>query len=582
MRKRLKHRTDWIDVKSKCQLNKGEEHLNRKGQNKDAKKIGPPCSEKCRMKCFDKLINTDRKTIFESYWEIGDHDRQREFLARYVRIVQIKQSIVSPSQSRRNVSRKYFIPVNNKEIQVCQKMFLQTFAISDKVISNIFKKINNSPVLLADQRGKHTNRPLAIKDNVKGYIRQHIESFPVVDSHYIRSESTRKYLENGLSISKMHRLYLEWIKEKPFTSTQDNYDNIIKVTLRQYTDIFNNEFNLSFFKPKKDLCDECEAYKLASVEEKSKIQISYDKHLSNKTIARLNKNADKERALNDPKYFVAVFDLQKVLTSPQSEVSSFYYKRKYATYNFTIFDIGNKQGYCYMWTESEGNRGSNEIGTCLLKFIALLKDRGVEDFTFYSDNCGGQNRNRYIYSMWEYAASVYKVNIIHRFFEKGHTQNEGDSMHATIECAKKDKIIYEPSQWITLVRFAKLNKNLYVVYELSNEDFLNFKPLVENKELNWKTSTTKEIIKWNNIKEIMVSYKSPFILKIKYEYCATDFITIDILISSRNKGRHQKRTIPIKAYERKMSIDCLKKKDLVSLCDKGLIPSMYHHFYKSL
>jgi len=197
----------------------------------------------------------------------------------------------------------------------------------------------------------------------------------------------------------------------------------------------------------------------ASLEEKNKLQVSYDKHLSNKTIARLKKNVDKERAINNPKYCVAVFDLQKVLTSPQSEVSSFYYKRKYATYNFTIFDIANKQGYCYMWTETEGNRGSNEIGTCLFKFIELLKDRGVEEFTFYSDNCGGQNRNRYIYSMWEYAASIYKVTIIHRFFEKGHTQNEGDSMHATIECAKKGKIIYVPSQWMTLVRCAKLKNN---------------------------------------------------------------------------------------------------------------------------
>jgi len=216
------------------------------------------------MKCFNKLSSTDRKTIFELYWGIGDYDKQREFIARSVRIVQKKQLMVSPSQSRRNVSRKYFIPVQNEEIQVCQKMFLQTFAISDKVISNIFKKINTSPVIPADQRGKHSNRLHAIKDNVKSYIRQHIESFPVIDSHYIRAESTRKYLENGLSISKMHRLYLEWIKEKPMTSTQDNCSNIINVTLRQYTDIFNNEFNLSFFKPKKDLCDECETYKLAS------------------------------------------------------------------------------------------------------------------------------------------------------------------------------------------------------------------------------------------------------------------------------------------------------------------------------
>lgn len=70
-----------------------------------------------------------------------------------------------------------------------------------------------------------------------------------------------------------------------------------------------------------------------------------------------------------------------------------------------------------------------------------------------------------------------------------------------------------------------------------NEDFLNLKLLVENKGLNWKTSTTKEIIKWKNIKEMMVLYKSPFILKIKYEYYATDLVTID-RISSRNNGRH--------------------------------------------
>lgn len=35
----------------------------------------------------------------------------------------------------------------------------------------------------------------------------------------------------------MHRLYLEWMKKKAFASTHENYDNIINVTLGQYTDI---------------------------------------------------------------------------------------------------------------------------------------------------------------------------------------------------------------------------------------------------------------------------------------------------------------------------------------------------------
>jgi len=72
--------------------------------------------------------------------------------------------------------------------------------------------------------------------------------------------------------------------------------------------------------------------------------------------------------------------------------------------------IDKKQPYCYMWCESDGKRGSNEIGAYLLNFIKLIKENhGISEFSFYSDNCVGQNRNRYIYSMWEYAALIHKV-----------------------------------------------------------------------------------------------------------------------------------------------------------------------------
>lgn len=143
---------------------------------------------------------------------------------------------------------------------------------------------------------------------------------------------------------------------------------------------------------------------------------------------------------------MAVFDLEKVLTTPQGEACSYYYKRKFAVYNFTVYDIGNKQGYCYMWDESEGKTGSNEIGTCLLKFIKSMNEKGYKEFSFYSDNCGGQNRNRFIYSMWEYASFTLKVKISHIFLEWGHTQNEGDSVHSCVEHSKKGKTIYVPAQ----------------------------------------------------------------------------------------------------------------------------------------
>lgn len=107
-----------------------------------------------------------------------------------------------------------------------------------------------------------------MKSEVNKYITEHINSFPTVDSHYIRENSKRKYLESGLSISKMHRLYLDWIKEKASLDPR-----VLNGTLRQYTDIFIYNYNFSFFKSKKDQCDVCEKYKLASPLEKITMQI---------------------------------------------------------------------------------------------------------------------------------------------------------------------------------------------------------------------------------------------------------------------------------------------------------------------
>lgn len=105
-----------------------------------------------------------------------------------------------------------------------------------------------------------------------------------------------------------------------------------------------------------------------------------------------------------------------------------------------------------------------------------MVEKGIKEFCFYSDNYGGQNRNRFIFAMWEYAAFTFKVKITHRFLKKGHTQNGGDSMHACIVNAHKGKLIYVLSQWVTLIRCAKVTGKPYTVFEVSNEDFLDFKP----------------------------------------------------------------------------------------------------------
>jgi hypothetical protein len=57
-------------------------------------------------------------------------------------------------------------------------------------------------------------------------------------------------------------MFKEWVTEKIVCQVAKN------ATFRQYSDIFNNHSNIRFFKPKNDLCDQCEKYKLSTTEEK--------------------------------------------------------------------------------------------------------------------------------------------------------------------------------------------------------------------------------------------------------------------------------------------------------------------------
>ena len=74
-------------------------------------------------------------------------------------------------------------------------------------------------------------------------IRQHIMSFPIMDSHYKRKDTNRKFLQQDLSITKMYDLY----------KANCTAEEIIPASSITYRRDLCNEFNFSFHKPKKDL-----------------------------------------------------------------------------------------------------------------------------------------------------------------------------------------------------------------------------------------------------------------------------------------------------------------------------------------
>lgn len=152
-----------------------------------------------------------------------------------------------------------------------------------------------------------------------------------------------------------------------------------------------------------------------TVEEKEVKKDSYNLHLEMKSEARRLMAADKECSASDKTVCCANYDLQKILVTPKSDVSLMYYLSKLCVWNFTIFELGNAQGYSMLWNETIGRRGSNETSSFVFNFLKLKVQDGVKDFRFYTDNCGSQNRNKNIFSMYMKASNEFNIEIIHRY-----------------------------------------------------------------------------------------------------------------------------------------------------------------------
>lgn len=69
----------------------------------------------------------------------------------------------------------------------------------------------------------------------------------------------------------------------------------------------------------------------------------YDAHQLRKTQAREHKENDKKRAKEGESYKAVTFDLEHVLTTPWSNVSSLFYSRKLSTYSLTVYDDGQQR-----------------------------------------------------------------------------------------------------------------------------------------------------------------------------------------------------------------------------------------------
>lgn len=239
----------------------------------------------------------------------------------------------------RKLTYEYFLydPANSSPVQVCQQMFVSTLDIGIRTVRTVITKLlTNGGKISRDKRGKNPTQSRLHPLLISG-VTNHIRRYPTVESRYCRSSTQRKYLDEKLTVARLHRTCISEKHLLPHTAT-----------LRQYRDIFNTKCNLAFFKPKKDQCPKCLQWKNANEQEKTNEDYAndYTKHLADKELIRQIRRENKEHSkLNSDTMRVCTLDLQKVLYCPKGENGDFFkYKRMFSCYDFTIYDCTKRHG----------------------------------------------------------------------------------------------------------------------------------------------------------------------------------------------------------------------------------------------
>lgn len=547
----------------------------------------PKCSNNCRQKCTEKFTQNEREEICKSYWSIQDYKLQKEFLLRRINIKPVQTARKSvPIDKQRSTSREYgFYKNKNVFERVCKNYFMSTLCISTGPIETAVKHVdNNGAFTKMDNRGKQPPINKTPEEQIEE-VKNHIESFPVMDSHYCRKKTAKKYLEPTLSISKMYDLYVEKMKKNNKTPVKFNI----------YKRVFGTQYNLAFYHPKKDQCSTCNNYNKDKTN--TNILNEYTQHIERKEASYRSKELDKKRSEEDGSYLCVTMDLQSLLQIPSTADSLMYYSRKLNLYNLSIYQFKppQKDAHCMIWTEINGKRGSVEIASAIYLWIKNLPE-AVTHVTIYSDTCSGQNRNQYIAAFLLYLVHTHEtIKVLEqKYLESGHSYMEVDSMHSAIEKEKKYTDTYSIIDWKGIMQRARSkrqNKNVtpYKVTELSYQDMIDVKSLCSKIIKNKSISENGEKVCWLKIKCLRFEKDLPGYIKYRYNYDGPYNLLNAICKPGRSTRRTQNSEMPTisaedlpRAYQQYLPITKQKKKDLLQLCKKNIIPKELHGWYEGL
>ena len=114
---RRKILSEWKANKIKKRYNHGKNYNSKNsGKIMNRKKMRPACDNKCIFKCSTKIKESERFSIFQKYWGLGDVSKRRDFISRSTK--EIASSIKRQAENaHRNLNVAYYFKVNGIDMR---------------------------------------------------------------------------------------------------------------------------------------------------------------------------------------------------------------------------------------------------------------------------------------------------------------------------------------------------------------------------------------------------------------------------------------------------------------------------------
>lgn len=350
-----------------------------------------------------------------------------------------------------------------------------------------------------DRRGIHQTRANKVSTEVTTQLREHILSFPRYKSHYSRKDNLQHfYLSPLLSIAKMHELYLQKHEPEQYALFLQNRNINPVIKYEFFRKYFNENFKITFGKPKSDSCSKCDKLmnkinSSDSDEIKKSLEVEKEIHLRKSEWFYTHLKEKTNLAKTTPEVEVLSFDFQQNLPLPVSSSGEVFYKIQLWMYNFCIHVGSTGKSYCYVYDETVGGKGQNEVASMILNFLKNHISAEVTDIYLFSDNCASQNKNYVLVQLFFTLVGLGKFNLIcHRYPEPGHSFLPCDRSFGRIEVEKrKYDRIYLPRDYINIIR--KASKN-FEIKEVTQDMFLDCKKHFENMYVKNPSKKTTNLL----------------------------------------------------------------------------------------